>query len=141
MRIVLDTDVLVAAIRSDQGTSRELVELALEESYALLLSVPLILEYESVLTRAEHLEVAGLTAGDIGILLDALVSLSEPVKFSFRWRPMLADPDDDMVLETAVNGSAHALVTFNQRHFAKAAQAFALEVTTPGQALQLLRSR
>ena len=141
MRTVLDTDVLVAAIRSDQGASRELVELALEEAYPLLLSVPLILEYESVLTRAEHLEVAGLTAGDIGILLDALVSLSEPVKFSFRWRPILTDPEDDMVLETAVNGSAHALVTFNQRHFAKAAKAFALEVLTPGQALQLLRSR
>jgi predicted nucleic acid-binding protein len=74
-------------------------------------------------------------------LLDALVSLSEQVKLSFRWRPILSDPEDDMVLETAVNGSAEVLVTFNQRHFAPAAKTFELKVLTPGEALELLRSK
>lgn len=141
MRTVLDTDVLIASIRSDRGASRQFIELALEAEYPLLLSVPLILEYEAVLTRAEHLRTAELTTEDIEVLLDALVSVSGAVKFSFRWRPMLADPEDDMVLETAVNGSAEMLVTFNHRHFAKGAQTFALEIVTPGDALQRLRSR
>jgi putative PIN family toxin of toxin-antitoxin system len=141
VRTVLDSDVLVAAIRSDRGASRQLLEAALERKFPLLLSVPLIIEYEAVITRPEHLEVAGASASEIGILLDALVSLSEQVKLSFRWRPILSDPEDDMVLETAVNGSAEVLVTFNQRHFAPAAKTFELKVLTPGEALELLRSK
>lgn len=141
MRTVLDSDVLVAAIRSDQGASRQLLEAALERRYPLLLSVPLIIEYEAVVTRPEHLEVAGVSAAEIRILLDALVSLSEQVKLSFRWRPILPDSEDDMVLETAVNGSAEVLVTFNQRHFAPATKTFELKVLTPGEALELLRSK
>jgi len=141
VRTVLDSDVLVAAIRSDRGASRQLLEAALEGKYPLLLSVPLILEYEAVITRPEHLEAAGVSAREIRILLDALVSLSEQVKLSFRWRPILSDPEDDMVLETAVNGSAEVLVTFNQRHLAPAAETFQLKVLTPREALELLRSK
>ena len=129
----MDTNVLVAAVRSDAGASRKILEHALDQRYVLLLSVPLMIEYEDVLVRPEHLNIAKVSAEDIGILLDALAAVGEGVRLSFLWRPLLKDPEDDMVLETAVNGRADLLVTFNQRHFAAADRLFAIEITTPGQ--------
>jgi len=101
---VLDSTVLVAALRSDQGASRQLVVAALGRKFTLLLSVPLIIEYESVLTRQEHLDAAGLRAADVAVILDSLVAVAEPIRFSFLWRPTLPDPADDMVLEFAARG-------------------------------------
>jgi putative PIN family toxin of toxin-antitoxin system len=135
MRLVLDTDVVVAATRSDRGASKQLLFAAFDQRYELLLSVPLVLQYESVLTRPEHLNAAGLTAEEIGVILDALIKVGKPVRFSFHWRPCLSDPDDEMVLETAVNGAANLLVTFNRRHFAPAAGQFNLTLASPGEAL------
>jgi len=83
MRLVLDTTVLVAAIRSNRGASNRLVDAALAHRFRLVASVPLFLEYEAVLTRHEHLEASGLSVGEIGILLDALASVVEPVRLSF----------------------------------------------------------
>src|SRR5436189_6417216 len=103
-RTVLDTNVLVAAVRSDRGASRVLLTAALERRYPVLASVPLMLQYESVLTRSAHLEAAGISAKDVGILLDGLAIVAEPVRISYLWRPVLPDADDDLVLETAVNG-------------------------------------
>ena len=139
MRAVLDTDVLVAALRSDKGASRQLLLAAVEQRYDLLLSVPLVIEYEAVLTRPEQLTASKLSVADVGVILDVLVSVAEPVRLSFRWRPVLTDPSDDMVLETAVNGSAEVLVTFNRRHYAEAARQFRLEITSPVEALGRLR--
>jgi putative PIN family toxin of toxin-antitoxin system len=139
MRVVLDTDVLVAALRSDRGASRELVRMAVDGAFALLLSVPLVIEYEAVLTRPEQLTASKLRAMEVGTVLDVLVSVADPVRLSFRWRPALGDPSNDMVLETAVNGGADLLVTFNRRHFTSAAGQFQLEVVSPGQALERLR--
>ena len=116
MRLVLDTDVVVAALRSDQGASRQLLLAALDRRVVMLVSVPLMLEYESVLTRPEHLEKIGVTVGEINVLLDALAAVAEPVALRFLWRPQLKDADDEMVLETAVNGGANRLATFNLRH-------------------------
>jgi len=138
MRTVLDTGVIVAALRSDAGASRLLVASALRGKYPLLLSVPLVLEYEAVTTRAEHLEVAGLTSDEVGTILDMLVSVAKPVRFSFRWRPMLGDPGDDMVLETATNGAAQLLVTFNRRDFLPAERQFNIRIVSPAEALQHL---
>lgn len=103
---MLDTDVPVAAVRSDRGASRVLVEGALRQRYQMLVSVPLMLECEAVLTRPEHLDASGLCGEDIGVLLDAVARVAEPIRLAFLWRPALPDPDDDMVLETAVNGRA-----------------------------------
>jgi predicted nucleic acid-binding protein len=72
------------------------------------------------------------------LFLDGLVSAAVPVRLSFRWRPVLGDPADDMVLETAINGSADLLVTFNQRHFAGVDQHFQLRVVSPAEALEHL---
>src|SRR6266571_2810389 len=97
---VLDTDVLVAALRSSKGASRQLLLGALDYRFELLLSVPLVLEYEVVLTRPEHLTACGLTGGDVERILDDLASVARSVRLAFRWRPRLPDPNDDMVLET-----------------------------------------
>ncbi len=137
---VLDTDVMVAALRSSRGASRRLLLGALDGSFQLLLSVPLILEYEAVLSRPEHLAACGLSAAEIGRVLDDLAGIAQPVSLSFRWRPRLSDPNDDMVLETAVNGNADAIVTFNQRDFEAAIRDFDCAVILPGAALGQIRS-
>jgi len=138
MRAVLDTNVLVPALRSDRGASRQLLLIAIDRGFDLLLSVPLVIEYEAVMTRPEQRAGSRLSEAETGIVLDVLVSVAEPVRLSFCWRPVLSDPSDDMVLETAVNGGAELLVTFNQRHFAVAAREFRLQVVSPVQALERL---
>lgn len=128
-------DVLVAAFRSDRGASRQLLLGALDRRFELLLSVPLMLEYEAVLTRPEHLTACGVSAGEVELVLDDLASVARPVRLAFRWRPKLSDANDDMVLETAVNGNADAIVTFNQRDFEAARREFGCAVILPRQAL------
>jgi putative PIN family toxin of toxin-antitoxin system len=138
-RAVLDTSVVVAALRSDQGASRVLLVGALERRYRLLVSMPLMLEYEAVMTRSEHLEAAGVSRGDVQEILDGVASVIEPVRLAYLWRPTLPDPQDDMVLETAMNGRADLLVTLNRRHFEPAASAFAVKVVSPAEAVARLR--
>jgi predicted nucleic acid-binding protein len=111
---------------------------ALEERYRLLVSVPLILEYEAVLTRPEHLEASGLSAEDVGAILDSVVAVGQPVRLTYLWRPVLTDPGDDMVLETAVNGGADVLVTLNRRHFESARGPLFVTVVSPSGALRRL---
>ncbi|MGH6827872.1 MAG: PIN domain-containing protein, partial [Rhizomicrobium sp.] len=97
MRLVRDTAAMVAAIRSDAGASRRLLQAALERQrgMTLLVSVPLLIEYEAVMTRTEHLKAARLSAADVGVLLDAVAAVAEPVRLAFLWRPTLPDADDD----------------------------------------------
>ncbi|HEY2498113.1 MAG TPA: putative toxin-antitoxin system toxin component, PIN family [Candidatus Angelobacter sp.] len=140
LRYVLDTDVVVAAMRSSQGASRQLLLEALSERFELLLSVALILEYEAVLTRPAQLTACGISKAEAGRVLDDLASIAIPVKIRFRWRPHLHDPGDDMVLETALNGDADAIVTFNLRHFSLANKSFDCAVLLPRLALQQIRS-
>jgi len=138
--VVLDSSVLVAAIRSPLGASRQLLIAAFENCYTLLLSVPLVIEYEAVMTRKEHLACSKLTARDVTALLDALVSVSVPVYPRFSWRPMLRDADDDMVFEVAVNGNADMLVTFNQADFLPFVSQFDVVLASPREALAQIRS-
>lgn len=134
MRLVLDTDVMVAALRSNRGTSRQLLMAAVEGVFLVLAPVPLMIEYEAVLTRPEHLEAIALTSREVNQVLDALAHVSIPVVLRFLWRPRLKDPADEMVLETAVNGGADWLVTFNVRHLAEGARDFGIRVMKPAEA-------
>jgi len=129
---VLDTDVVVAALRSDKGASRQLLLAALNQQFELLLSVPLMLEYEAVLTRPQHLAACVLSSAEVGRVLDDLASVARPVRLTCRWRPRLSDPDDDMVLETAINGTASAIVTFNQRDFSSGTKRLSLRRNSSG---------
>jgi putative PIN family toxin of toxin-antitoxin system len=129
---------MVAAIRSDAGASRRLLVAALEQRFTLLVSVPLMLEYEAVMTRRQHLAASKLSVEDVGVLLDAVASVGEHIRPAFLWRPSLRDADDDMVLEVAVNGQADAIVTFNRRDFRPARERFGIEILLPGAAIELL---
>lgn len=143
MRLVLDTAAMVAAIRSDAGASRRLLRSALERRHGLtlLVSVPLLIEYEAAMTRAEHLKAAGLSAADAGVLLDAVAAVAELVRLAYLWRPTLPDANDDMVLEAAVNGRADGIVTFNLRDFGPPAERFGIAVLPPGKAVERLEKR
>jgi putative PIN family toxin of toxin-antitoxin system len=138
---VLDTDVLVAAFRSETGASRQILLAAQDRRFELLLSVPLMLEYEDVLRRPEHLKASWASEEDVVDVLNGLALVCTPVTIAFRWRPALPDPNDDMVLETAVNGHADAIVTFNQRHFNPVAVRFGCQVMRPGELLRILEDR
>jgi predicted nucleic acid-binding protein len=116
-RVVLDTAVIVAATRSDAGASRQLVLAALEKRYELLLSVPLVLEYEAVLKGPVQLVVSHGTLQEIDKLLDALI----------------------MVLEAALSGLADMLVTFNQRDFEPGTSALGIDVVVPREALKRIK--
>ncbi len=135
MRIVLDTSVLVAAIRSPSGASRRLLEAVLSGRVEILISTALVLEYEAVLTRVEHLRASELTLEEVEQLLDAICRKGIEVPINFQWRPQLRDPDDEMVLEAAINGHAEAIITFNRAHFRPAAKQFDLIVLYPSEAL------
>jgi len=137
--VVLDTDVVVAGIRSPQGASAALLRSLPEGNLTLLLSVALVLEYEDVCQRAEHRLATGMSAVEVDGFVNALVSFAEPVEIHFRWRPALRDAGDEMVLETAVNGAADAIVTFNVRHYGKIPGEFGIDVLLPREALERTR--
>lgn len=141
MRLVVDTAVMVAAIRSDRGASRYLLVAALERRFTMLASVPLLVEYQAVMSRLEHLKASRLSVADVEALLDAVAAVSEQVHLDFLWRPVLIDPDDDMVLETAMNGRADAIVTFNRRHFVAATKRFGIDVLSPAGAIDRTEKR
>jgi len=131
---VADTDVIVAAMRSPGGASAAILRAAREGKVTLLASVPLAMEYEAVCSEAEHQLAAGLNEREVEIFLDAVLAMAEPVKAHFLWRPQLRDPGDEMVLETAVNGHADALVTFNVRDFGDVPERFGIELMIPAEA-------
>lgn len=81
-----------------------------------------------------------MTADDVGVLLDALALVAKPVQLAFLWRPTLRDADDDMVLETAANGGAEAIVTLIIRDFRDVGEKFGCLVLSPGQMLRHLES-
>ncbi len=137
--VVLDTSVVVSALRSRDGASYHLLRMVADGELRVLASPTLFLEYEEVLLRPEHRLIHGLSVEQVDRLLTDLAVSVEPVEIRFQWRPLLADPNDDMVLEVAVNGRADALVTHNIKHFLPAAARFGLKVFTPKEALRRLK--
>lgn len=136
MRIILDTNVLVAGLRSRRGSSFELIKLIGTNQFEIVSSTAIFFEYESVLHR-EGLFV-GFNHSQIDDFLDYLASVIEWQKIYFLWRPKLKDPKDDMVLEVAVNASVDYIVTWNIKDF-KNRNPFQLEVITPQEFLTQLR--
>lgn len=126
---------VVAAMRSPTGASAAILRAARQGRPTTLLSVALALEYEAVCRKAEHRLASGLSEREVDIFLTAVIAQAEPVKTHFLWRPQLRDAGDEMVLETAVNGRADAVVTFNLRDFGKAPSRFGIEVLLPREAI------
>ena len=140
MRYVLDTNVVVAGLRSPAGASAALIDQALDRAFTLLLSVALALEYEAVCCNPVQRITSGLREAEIANVISALCAVSEPVSPRFLWRPQLHDPADEMVLETAINGNADALVTFNRRDFGDAPGEFGIALLSPREALRRIPS-
>jgi putative PIN family toxin of toxin-antitoxin system len=113
MRLVLDTDVLLSALRSTVGASRVLLLAVEAQVITPLVSVATVIEYEAVLKRVEHMEATGLDAGDIDRFLDAFVAHADHITPRFRMRPSVRDANDEMFAELAMNGQADALISFN----------------------------
>jgi putative PIN family toxin of toxin-antitoxin system len=139
LRVVLDTSVMVAALRSRTGASNALLEHVARGGLRVLVSTALFLEYEDVMKRPEFRLATGMTDADVDGFLAALASAAEAVEVSFRWRPQLSDPNDELVLEAAVNAGADALVTHNVRDFEPATRLFGLRVLLPREVLKELR--
>jgi putative PIN family toxin of toxin-antitoxin system len=132
-RIVLDTNVLIAALRSKRGASHLLVSMLEDPRFVTCLSVPLVLEYEDVAKR--QAAELGLTEQDVDDVLDHVCAVSEHREIYYLWRPFLRDPRDDMVLEVAVEAECGYILTYNGRDFAGVDQ-FGIEAITPKQFLQ-----
>jgi predicted nucleic acid-binding protein len=130
---VLDSNVLVAGLRSRLGASFRIMQLLRAGRFEIAMSVPLALEYESVLIR--H----GLSHADAGTVVDFLCAIGRRQAIHYLWRPMLADPRDEFVLELAVAADCQVIVTHNQRDFAGASR-FRPRVVPPGEFLQLLET-
>ena len=131
--IVLDTNVLIAGLRSRNGASFQVLSLVGESAFELNVSVPLVLEYEEVAKRESR--ALGLTHAEIDEVLDYLCAVATHREIYFLWRPVLRDAADDMVLEVAVDAGCDIVVTHNVRDFA-GAERFGVRVLTPGEFLR-----
>jgi putative PIN family toxin of toxin-antitoxin system len=139
MKVVLDTSVLVAALRSGTGASAAAVVHILRLEVRLLLSYALVCEYRDVALRPEQLAACRRSATEVESFIAELEELAEPLPFAESHRPISPDPGDDLVLEAAINGRADLILSHNIRHLRQAAARFRIGVLTPQEFLQLLR--
>ena len=135
LRAVLDTNVVMAALRSRRGASYSLMQRLGGNEFRISLSVPLVLEYEEACKRSAR--ETGLTAADVDDVVDYLCSVAEPHEIYYLWRPFLRDPHDDHLLELAVASESRWIVTFNIRDFAGCGR-FGVEAMTPRRFLEKL---
>lgn len=134
MNIVLDTNIIIAAMRSRHGASNLLLQLLGERAWQVHVSVPLLFEYEEVCKR--EMPPLGISVEEIDDFLDYLCTVCIHRQIFYLWRPQLPDPDDDFLLELAVEAEADCIVTFNKRDFAKSIH-FGIQALTPKEFLQL----
>jgi len=131
-QIILDTNVLVTALKSAKGTSFRLLSMVGEGRFQLHVSAPLVAEYESVLKRG----MLALSSQQIDDVVDFMCAQAKHHKIYYLWRPMLKDPGDDFVLELAVKANAH-IVTWNVSDFKQAAK-LGVRVQTPREFMDFL---
>lgn len=127
MRVVLDTNVIVAGLKSKRGASFKVLSLIGTGKFDLVLSVPLLFEYESVLKRTTLMNI---TPKDIDDFLDYFCSIATRCKIFYLWRPLLKDPADDMILELAVESGSAYIITFNIGDFV-GSNRFGISAITP----------
>lgn len=138
LRVVLDTNVIVAGLRSRNGASFQVLKRVGRGQFDLILSVPMVLEYEDAAKR--NARSVGLLVADVDDILDYMCHVGEHREIYFLWRPFLRDPSDDMILEAAVEGGCEFIVTHNVKDF-EGIERFGLEVLTPGAFLWKLEGR
>jgi predicted nucleic acid-binding protein len=132
---VIDTCVLVSALRSNLGASFEILQAVRRGEIRIALSVALAIEYESFALRPGI--VPALTAEEIQVVVDVLCRMAHPQKIFYTWRPFLPDPDDDLVIELAAAAGCAFIVTHNIKDF-KGSESLGIRAITPAQALNLI---
>lgn len=138
-RVVLDTSVIVAGLRTRLGAGNAVLQLVAEGRVLALATPPLFLEYEDVLKRPEQQLAHGLVPDSVDEFLAELAALIEPVEVHFLWRPQGRDPNDEMVVEAAINGRADALVTYSIGDFETIEQRFKIRVMQPAELLRKVK--
>ncbi len=132
-QIVLDTNVLFAGLRSQRGASYKLLTILNDIRWQLNISTALLFEYEEILKRQQA--QLGLSLEDIDNVIEAICSIANKRSIFYLWRPILNDPDDDFLLDLAVESQADYIITYNQKDL-QPANKFGIKVVTPKQFLQ-----
>jgi len=135
IRAVIDTNVLVAALRSSTGASHEILLAADRGEFEVALSVPLLAEYEDVCHRPNS--GIPIPAWAVDDLINRIAQISRQQTIHYLWRGILPDPKDDMVLEVAVAAGVSHIITFNHMHLKQASE-FGIAVVTPSEFLTIL---
>jgi putative PIN family toxin of toxin-antitoxin system len=132
---------LITALRSSKGAAAEVLRLVLLEKIVILMDYKIASEYRDVALRPEHLAAARRSAETVLDLIGSLEGLAEPVQVVNKPRPLSSDPNDDMVLDVAINGQADAVVTQNAKHFTTAARRYGIKLLSPRELLKTLREK
>lgn len=132
-QVVIDTNVFVAALRSQLGAAYRLIMMVGTDRFEINLSVPLVLEYEAIAKR--QADELGLDLQGIEEIIGYFCLVANQHKIHYLWRPILPDPKDDMILELAVAAQCQYIVTYNQKDF-RGAERFGISVITPQRFLQ-----
>ena len=135
---MLDTNVVVSALRSRRGASFKLISLLEQGRFEIAVSVPLLLEYEDVLAR--FADTGLYTSNDVDDFLDYICAVGHKQSIFFLWRPCLPGPKDDMMVELAVAAACEAVITHNRRDFA-GAERLNLQVHGPKDFLKILEQQ
>ena len=131
LRVVLDTNIFIGACLG-VGASNQVLAAGLQGLYLPLMGSALFLEHEAVLGRDALFASCRLTQPERSELLDIYLATCEWTRIYFGWRPNLRDEGDNHLMELAVAGGAHYLITRNLRDFAASELAFpGLRIVSP----------
>jgi len=136
LQIVLDTNIVYSALRSKRGASYRLLSLLDSNAFEINLSVPLVIEYEDVLKRKQ--DTLTFSENRIEQFLDYLCKVGNLHEVFFLWRPILRDPEDDMILELAVRANCQYIVTYNKQDFI-GVEKFGIQLVTAKEFLQIIK--
>jgi putative PIN family toxin of toxin-antitoxin system len=134
--IILDTNVLYAGLYSSRGASYQILKFIEKGKIEIILSTPLLFEYEDVLKRNKR--IVKLTDSDMDNILDNLCALSKHQRIYFLWRPYLSGPKDDLIVELAVASETKTIVTHNIKDF-KGVNKFGVRAITPKKLLEEIK--
>lgn len=118
--VVIDTNVILSALKSKKGKSNQLLKTIGAGKFDFAISVPLILEYESVLKKYVNRDY--YKNDDIDDFINYLCYTGKKIKLFYLWRPYLKDPYDDHVLELAIHANSKYIITYNKKDFKEAEQ-------------------
>ena len=134
-KIIIDTNILISALKSKQGASYKLLTLIGKGKFETSVSVPLVFEYEDAAKKI--IKNTQLTLKNVDDIIDYICAMSSHTEIYYLWRPYLSDPKDDMILELAVSSSSGIIVTYNRKDF-KGSEKLGIKVLTPGEFLKII---